>query len=74
MTSAVVAHAPVALQLTRGGGDAFIVEHGGDFVTLASTAPSPPGSTVEATHAGAARSIRCPTAAKAFVSRVASSV
>jgi hypothetical protein len=57
MTIAVVAHAPVPLQLKRGGGDAFIVEHGGDFVTLDSTAPSPPGSTVEATHAGAARSV-----------------
>lgn len=57
MTSAVVAHAPIALQLLRGGGDAYIVEHGGDFVTLASTAPSPPGSTVEATHPGADRSV-----------------
>jgi hypothetical protein len=57
MTIAVVAHAPVPLQLNRGGGDAFIVEHGGDFVTLASSAPSPPGSTVEATHAGAERSV-----------------
>ena len=41
---------PVQLQLKRGGGDAFIVEHSAtsDFVTLASSAPSPPGSTVEA--------------------------
>ena len=41
---------PVPLQLKRGGGDAFIVEHSAssDFVTLASSAPSPPGSTVEA--------------------------
>lgn len=50
------AHAPVPLKLQRGGGDAFIVEHDGDFVTLASSAPSPPGSTVEATHQGEARS------------------
>jgi hypothetical protein len=42
---------PVPLQLKRGG-DAFIVEHSGDFVQLASSAPSPPGSTVEATYAG----------------------
>ena len=47
---------PAALQLKRGG-DAFIVEHDGDFVVLASTAPSPPGSTVEATHVGGARSV-----------------
>ncbi len=51
------AHAPVPLQLKRGGGDAFIVEHQGDFVTLASVSPSPPGSTVEATHAGGERSV-----------------
>jgi hypothetical protein len=44
------------LQLKRGG-DAFIVEHSGDFVTLASTAPSPPGSTVEAVFGAAARSV-----------------
>jgi hypothetical protein len=48
---------PVPLQLKRGGGDAFIVEHDGDFVVLASSAPSPPGSTVEATHVGGARSV-----------------
>ncbi|HYQ15240.1 MAG TPA: hypothetical protein VEQ58_05780 [Polyangiaceae bacterium] len=48
---------PVPLQLKRGGGDAFIVEHQGDFVQLASTAPSPPGSTVEATHTADARSV-----------------
>jgi hypothetical protein len=48
---------PVPLQLKRGGGDAFIVEHSGEFVTLASSAPSPPGSTVEATHAGGERSV-----------------
>ena len=48
--------APIALQLKRGG-DAFIVEHAGDAVTLASTAPSPPGSTVEASFAGPPRSV-----------------
>jgi hypothetical protein len=42
--------APVPLQLKRGG-DAFVVEAQGDFVTLASVLPSPPGSTVEASHA-----------------------
>jgi hypothetical protein len=47
---------PVPLTLKRGG-DAFIVEHSGDFVQLASSAPSPPGSTVEATHAGEAHSV-----------------
>jgi len=47
-----VPHAPVQLQLKRGGGDAFIVEHAGDFVTIASTAPSPPGSTLEASFSG----------------------
>lgn len=46
-------HAPVPLTLKRGGGDAFIVEHSADFVTLASSAPSPPGSTVEAVFEGA---------------------
>ncbi len=50
--TALVPHAPVPLRLMRGGGDAFIVEHKEDFVTLASTAPSPPGSTVEAIHTG----------------------
>jgi hypothetical protein len=49
-------HAPLPLQLKRGG-DAFLVEHEGDFVVLASTAPSPPGSTLEASYAGAARSV-----------------
>jgi hypothetical protein len=48
--------APVPLQLKRGG-DAFIVEHDGEFVVLASSASSPPGSTVEATHVGGARSV-----------------
>ncbi len=52
-----MSQAPVQLQLKRGGGDAFIVEHDGDFVVLASSAPSPPGSTVEATHAAAERSV-----------------
>ncbi len=50
-----VAHAPVPLVLQRGGEDAFIVESSDDFVTLASIAPSPPGSTVEATHRSDAR-------------------
>lgn len=48
---------PVPLQLKRGGGDAFIIEHKADFVTLASVAPSPPGSTVEATHTAGERSV-----------------
>jgi len=47
---------PVPLTLKRGG-DAFIVEHSGDFVQLASSAPSPPGSTVEATYAGEAHRV-----------------
>jgi hypothetical protein len=51
-----MSHPPVPLQLKRGG-DAYILEHNGDFVVLASTAPSPPGSTLEATHAGGARSV-----------------
>jgi hypothetical protein len=57
VTIALVPHAPVPLQLKRGGGDAYIVEHKDDFVTLASVAPSPPGSTVEASHSAAARSV-----------------
>jgi len=57
MTIALVAHAPVPLQLKRGGGDAYIVEHKDDFVTLDSVAPSPPGSTVEALHSRDARSV-----------------
>ena len=51
-----MSHAPVPLQLKRGG-DAFILEHEGDFVVLASTAPSPPGSTLEASYAGLTRSV-----------------
>lgn len=49
---------PVPLRLASGG-DAFIVEvaREGDFVTLASTEPAPPGSTVEARHEGGARSV-----------------
>lgn len=47
---------PVPLELKRGG-DAFIVESSGDFVTLASVLSSPPGSTVEATHALGSRSV-----------------
>jgi hypothetical protein len=57
MTAATLANPPIPLQLKRGGGDAFIVEHSGDFVTLASSAPSPPGSTVEAVHTADARSV-----------------
>jgi hypothetical protein len=47
-----VPHAPIPLKLKRDGGDAFIVEHTGEFVTVASTAPSPPGSTLEAAFNG----------------------
>ena len=57
MTDASGPRAPVQLQLKRGGGDAFIVEHSGDFVTLAAIAPSPPGSTVEATQTGPGPSV-----------------
>jgi hypothetical protein len=56
MSTPLEGRAPIGLQLKRGG-DAFIVEHSGDFVTLASVAPSPPGSTVEATYVGGARSV-----------------
>jgi hypothetical protein len=56
VTLALPPHAPVPLELKRGG-DAYIVEHKDDFVTLASVAPSPPGSTVEAEHRGEARSV-----------------
>ena len=47
-----MSYPPVPLQLKRGG-DAFILEHNGDFVVLASSAPSPPGSTLESTFVGA---------------------
>lgn len=47
---------PLPLRLKRGG-EAFIVQHAGDFVTLLSTAPSPPGSTLEATHTRGAHSV-----------------
>ena len=47
---------PIALTLKRGG-DAFIVERCDDFVVLASSLPSPPGSTVEASYAGPPRSV-----------------
>jgi hypothetical protein len=56
MSAAPTAYLPVAVQLKRGG-DAFIVEHSGDFVVLASSAPSPPGSTVEASYAADVRSV-----------------
>lgn len=56
MTLPTPSSSPIPLTLKRGGGDAFIVEHSGgaqeDFVTLASSAPSPPGSTVEAVFTG----------------------
>jgi hypothetical protein len=42
---------PIPLQLKRSGGDAYIVENDGDAVTLASSDPSPPGSTVDASFA-----------------------
>jgi hypothetical protein len=51
-----MSHAPVPLQLKRGG-DAFILEHDSDFVVLASTAPSPPGSTLEAEYVAGVRSV-----------------
>jgi hypothetical protein len=51
-----MSHAPIPLELKRGG-DAFLLENEGDFVVLASSAPSPPGSTLEATYAGGARSV-----------------
>src|SRR5687768_18082207 len=47
---------PIALALKRGG-DAFILERSEDFVTLASSLPSPPGSTIEASFAGPPRSV-----------------
>lgn len=56
MSAAPAARSPVALQLKRGG-DAFIVAHEGDHVVLASTAPSPPGSTVEASYSADVRSV-----------------
>ena len=49
-------HPVVALTLERGG-DAFIVAHSGDLVSIASSAPSPPGSTLEASFASAERSV-----------------
>jgi hypothetical protein len=57
VSSAATPHDPVPLQLKRGGNDAFIIEHSADFVTLDSTDPSPPGSTLEAVHAAAARTV-----------------
>jgi len=57
MTAMAAPHPPIQLQLKRGGGDAYIVEHSGDFVTLASSAPSPPGSTLEAVYAAGARTL-----------------
>jgi hypothetical protein len=56
MSAAPAAGPPVALTLKRGG-DAFIIEHEGEVVVLASSAPSPPGSTVEASYASDVRSV-----------------
>lgn len=47
--------AALVLELKRGG-RAYILEHSEDFVSLASTAPSPPGSTLEAHYASAGKS------------------
>ena len=44
------------LELKRGG-RAYLVEHSDDFVTLASSAASPPGSTLEASYSGGVRSV-----------------
>jgi hypothetical protein len=56
----MTACAPIALVLKRGG-DAFIVEYddreNGDAVTLASSASSPPGSTVDASFASETRNV-----------------
>jgi hypothetical protein len=57
MSAKPAPYAPLPLRLLKGGGDAFIVEHSADFVTLASVASSPPGSTVEASFTGGARSV-----------------
>ena len=57
MSSKPMPHAPVPLQLLKGGGDAYIVEHSDELVTVASVAPSPPGSTLEASHTGGPRSV-----------------
>jgi hypothetical protein len=53
-----MSHAPVRMELKRGG-NAYIVAHepAGELVTVASTAPSPPGSTLEATHQAEGRSV-----------------
>jgi hypothetical protein len=56
MSAAPTTHPPVALRLKRGG-EAFILEHKDDYVVLASSASSPPGSTVEASYAADARSV-----------------
>jgi hypothetical protein len=47
---------PLPLTLKRGG-PAFLLERTEDFVTLASSAASPPGSTLEASYAGPSRSV-----------------
>lgn len=48
---------PLARLSLKRGGEAFILEHSGDFVILASSAASPPGSTLEATFPGPPRSV-----------------
>src|SRR5687768_8847696 len=44
------------LQLKRGG-KAYLLEHSDDLVALASSAASPPGSTLEASYSGGVRSV-----------------
>jgi hypothetical protein len=51
-----MARFPIALQLKQGG-DAYLLERSDEFVTLASSLPSPPGSTVEASYLGPPRSV-----------------
>ncbi|HKY38039.1 MAG TPA: hypothetical protein VJN18_18985 [Polyangiaceae bacterium] len=47
---------PLLLELKRRG-KAYLLEHSEDFVTLASSAPSPPGSTLEASYSCGVRSV-----------------
>jgi hypothetical protein len=51
-----VSDSPLRLELKRGG-RAYLLEHSEDFVTLASSAASPPGSTLEASYIGGVRSV-----------------
>ncbi len=48
--------APLLLELKRGG-KAYLLEHSEELVTLASSAASPPGSTLEASYSGGVRSV-----------------